>query len=275
MDIGPLSVSNLPAVYFDGIYRVLGCLPSDNNHDFPNFGTVLRGAASFQLKEIDLSWWANRIMDQGQTSGCVGHGCAAGMEIVWRQLGNPPQTFAPFFIYGLVNHGQDQGASISEALVALKQSGAAPLADVPPGQMFQQQFSQQAFNNAKRFRIAQAYKCGSFEEICQAINVGFTVPLGIYVGSNFPQLDSEGVAPLPAGGGGGHCLLGCGLKQSQRYGWVIKVQNSWGQRFGLNGFCYLQKDHFSRMQPDAFAIQATFDDPQDTDNTNDVPVVTG
>jgi hypothetical protein len=92
--------------------------------------------------------------------------------------------------------------------------------------------------------------------------------LGIYVGDNFPNLDANGVAPLPAGGGGGHCLLGCGLKKSSQYGWLIKVQNSWSSEFGMNGYCYIHQGHFRMMQPDAFAIQqvATQDD--------NIPVVT-
>ncbi len=274
--IGPLSISSLPAIKFDGEYRVLGCIPSDNNHDFADFGSQVFGQAQNELREIDLSpTYNNRILNQGSTSACVGHGCASGMELVWKQIGNKAQDFTPFFTYGLINNGRDAGAMISSGLMALKQYGACPNGLLQPGQMYQQQFSQEAFAQAKRFRLSLAYKCGSFDEICQAINLGFCCPLGIMVGDDFSNVDNDGVCPLRTRGGGGHCILGVGLKRHQRYGWLIKIQNSWGTRFGINGHAYLRREHFSQMAPDAFAIQAAFDDPQDTNTEDDVPVVTG
>ena len=274
--IGPLSISSLPAIKFDGEYRVLGCIPSDNNHDFADFGSQLFGQAQHDLREIDLSQtYTIKINDQGSTSSCVGQGCDAGMELVWQQTGNPFRDFDAYFTYGLINGGRDAGAMISSGLMALKKYGAAPKGILSPGQMYQQQFTQQVYNEAARFKLAMAFKCNTFDEICQAINLGFCCPLGIMVGDNFSNVDSEGISPLRTRGGGGHCILGVGLKRHPRYGWLIKTQNSWGTRFGINGFSYLRREHFSQMAPDAFAIQTVFDDPKDTNTEDDVPVVTG
>lgn len=214
----------------------------------------------------DHSYVANNIV----VHNCVGHGTCSGMEMCWLQSGKQLVEFNPFFVYGLINGGRDQGAQISDALLALQQYGICPKGDLPPGVMFQNQFPQQAFTDAKRFRLQQAYHCATFEEICSAISLGFVTPLGIYVGQNFPQVDAEGVAPLPNRGGGGHCILGCGLKKSSRYGWIIKIQNSWGLNFGMSGYCYIRKEHFQSMQPDAFAIQTIMDDPQ-TNDPGDIP----
>lgn len=274
--IGRKSISRLPSIKFDGEYRVLGCLPSDDNHDFPSFGSQVFSQAQFDLREIDLApIYNNRILNQGSTSACVGHGCASGMEMAWKQLGNPAQDFSPFFIYGLINNGRDAGAMISSGLMALKQAGACPAAIMPAGVMFKNQFPAETMTAAMRFRLSMAFKCGSFDEICQAINLGFATPLGIMVGDNFSMVDSNGVCPLRTSGGGGHCILGVGLKKHPTYGWLIKIQNSWGQRFGVNGYGYLRREHFNQMAPDAFAIQAAFDDPQDANPDDDVPVVKG
>src|SRR3989344_3249046 len=167
MNIGPLSISNLPAVKFDGVWRVLGCIRSDDKHDFVNFGDAIKSAATFELREIDLSPFNNRILDQGSTSACVGHGCASGMEIGWCQAGRPVQYFNPFYIYGWINGGRDGGAMISDALMELKTRGVCKAESLPPGVMFSNQFPADAIEEAKRFRIAQAYKCRTFDEICQ------------------------------------------------------------------------------------------------------------
>ena len=196
------------------------------------------------------------------------------MQMCYMQSGRPLVPFNPYFTYGMVNDGQDAGAMISDCLRSLMNDGACPYNDLHRGMMFKNQFPQKAFIDAKRFRLQQAYKCSSFEAICSAISLGFVCPLGIYVGQNFSQLDSEGVAATPSRmDGGGHAILGMGLKKSNRYGWLIKIQNSWGD-FGMNGFAYIHKGHFQKMNPDAFAIQTIMDDPQDNTPTDEVPVVT-
>jgi len=263
MHIGPLSISNLPAVKFDGDWRVLGCLPEtkESLSRFPQFGSSILGAVldPSSWQEIDMSWYAPPILNQQATSSCVGHGTCSGMESCWLQSGKPLVRFNPYFVYGLINGGRDQGAMISDALLALQKHGICQKEALPAGAMFQNQFPPQAFENAKKYKLVQAYHCSTFEEICSAISLGFFCPLGIFVGDNFSQLDNEGVAPLPNRGGGGHCILGVGLKKSSRYGWIIKIQNSWGANWGMKGYGYLQKDHFRSMNPDAFAIQSIVD----------------
>jgi hypothetical protein len=268
--IGKFSTSNLPAVWFDGEYRVLGCIPSPEEEasKFPAWSNVKSAAG---LQEIDLSWYKPPILNQGSTSSCVAHASCSGMEMCWLQSGKPLVEFNPFFVYSWINGGRDAGASVSSALTALQTHGICPKDDVPAGAMFQGQMPAQAIQDAKRFVLQDAYRCTTFDDICQAINVGFVIPLGILVGQNFGQLDSNGVAPLPNGGGGGHCLLGVGLKQSSQYGWLIKIQNSWGSRFGMSGYAYIHQGHFQYMPIDAFAIQTVSDDPQGT--PGDDPVV--
>jgi hypothetical protein len=276
--IGNFSISNLPAVKFDGVYRVLACIPSSEESlaDFPKFSANRGFNAALDpslWKEIDLQWYGNPIWDQLMSSSCVGQSTTAGMQMCYMQSGRSLQEFNPYFVYGLINGGRDAGAMISHALTALKQYGTCLKDDIPRGAMFKNQFPQKAFENAKRFRLSMAFRCDDFEDCCAAITLGFVCPLGILVGDNFPNLDSQAVAPLPRGGGGGHALLGIGLKKSSRYGWLIKLQNSWGRRFGINGYCYIHKGHFQHMRPDAFAIQAIIDDPLDNTPNDEVPIV--
>ena len=265
--IGRYSVSNLPSVWFDGSYRVLGCLPPPLAFYsmFPHFGATIPETS---WVEIDLQHYNIPILDQGMTSSCVGQGCCAGMELSTVQSGRKLTEFNPYFVYGLINNGQDRGASISEAMMALQQKGICLKEDLPSGVMFKNQFPQKAFQNAMDWQLQQCFRCASYNSICSALSQGFCVPLGVMVGANFSQVDGEGVAPLPNGGGGGHCMLGMGLKKSTRYGWLIKIQNSWGTRFGMNGHCYLRKEHFD-SQVDAFAIQVV----EDAHNSPDDPPV--
>jgi hypothetical protein len=267
--------NNLPAVLHDGVWRVLGCIPSseESASAFPWFSENFRSAAPEPLKPIDLGFYKNTIYDQSNTSSCAGHSAASSMGLGFLQSGRPKTDFSPFFVYGLVNGGRDNGAMISDCLKVLMQYGVCKRSTVPSGVMYKNQFTQNMFDEAKRFKLTKAFRCATFEDICAAINLGFPTPLGIYVGNNFANLDSEGVAPLPNFGGGGHAILGCGLKYSDKYGWCIKIQNSWGSNFGMKGFAYIHKGHFSRMNPDAFAVQVILDqDPLDDTPEDEIPV---
>lgn len=269
MFLSHLSISDLPSVEFDGVYRVLGCLPSTEFYGFTNFADTFSTLPQSEWQELDLEGFNLPILDQGATSSCVGHASCSAMEMAWVQSGRKFVDFSPYFIYGQVNGGMDRGARISDALNALKQIGTCKKSEIPNGAMFRYQFPQTAYTSAGNYKIFDAFRCPTFDEICSAISLGFPTVLGIWVGNNFPRLDSEGVAPLPAGGGGGHALLGMGLKKSQKYGWVIKIQNSWGGTFGsamgMKGHCYLRREHFDN-QVDSFAIQVIADvinDPND------------
>lgn len=272
--ISPLSQSNLPAVYHNGVWFVLGYIPStpDKLAAFPTWSDANHTLPQSEWREIDLDIYDLPVKNQGSTSSCVGHGATSGMEMCVRQSGRPQETMSPYFTYAQINGDRDQGAMISDALTSLMKTGACPIGLAPRGAMYKQQFPSSCFEAAKGWRLLKAFRCDSFEEIASAITLGFPVPLGIMVGQNFGQLDSDGVAPLPGGGGGGHCILGVGLKKLRR-GWVIKIHNSWGVSWGMNGRAFITPNHFRYMQPDAFAIQSVSDDPGDNTPDDEVPEV--
>lgn len=273
------SISDLPAIKVDGVYRVLGCKFStpESVTDFPVFGASMANAPldPSQWQEMDLEFYKDTVKDQGMSSACVSFSTTSGMELCILQSGRKLVEFNPYFTYAWINGGRDAGSMISDALKSLMSHGICLKQDLPLKVLFQNNLTQESITNGGRFKLIQAYRCNTFEEICSAITLGFVVPLGIYVDQNFSKLDSEGVSGTPANSrsGGGHAIAGCGLKKSSRYGWLIKIFNSWGNSFGKNGYSYIHKGHFSIMQPDAFAIQSVTDDPLSND-PNNVPIVT-
>jgi C1A family cysteine protease len=266
-------MSDLPSIEFDGIYRVLGCLPNTQKNVYPKLSASFRGAASFPIQEIDFSWFKNRIMNQGATNSCVGHGSIAAMETSYKQAGNVATEFSPYFTYAQINNGYDDGANIIAALKSLENIGAAPLADIPKGAMYKKQMPKQAYEDAARFKLTKAFECESFEDILQALVLGFPVVFGIDVGNNFSSVDANGVPPIRFRSAGGHCMCAVGIKKNPTYGWTIRTQNSWGTNFGINGYCYLTKDHFANNDYGAFAVQSIMDDPLDKDPSDDVPTI--
>jgi len=250
----------------DGTRRVLASLAPR-----PDFGGLPRWASAMPV--IPRSDWVDRdyahynapILDQGQRGSCTGQG---GVSAFWRQwliLGRTPREFSACYIYGNINGGRDAGAIVSDVMTTLMSKGVCLLSEVPEGMIYRRSFPSSADATAQRFRVARAYHCATFDELGSALQRGFMVVFGIMVGGSFGNLDSEGVAPV--GGMGGHCLMACGMKKSSRHGWILHTQNSWGTRWGLNGYCYLTEKHFTSVWGglDAFAIQDIHADPQEPD----------
>lgn len=265
---------SFPSIFFDGYYRVLSHKLSPLDTNIPHFANA-NFSGSQELKEIDMSWQSNRILNQKNTSSCVAHATASGMEILYKQRQNISEQFNPFFMYALINNGSDDGAYISDAMDAAMKFGICETEAMQAEKVvYKNQLTKSAYDNAARFKLEKAYRCTTFDQVCQALNLGFVVNIGILVGNNFTKTDSEGIAPLPNGGGGGHSMLACGLKKHSKYGWLVKLQNSWGENFGLKGYCFVRKEHFdyySRL--DCFAFQGVIEDPKDPIVQDNVPVV--
>lgn len=265
--------SGLPMIEQAGEFRVLGLLPPHKLCALPDWGASRPVLPAGQWQEIDLDGtYGLRVLDQRKQNSCVGHAVCSGMEEAWQSTGQPFQAFSPTFIYGLINGGKDQGAVISDALVAVKTYGICLENEVPHELIYRQQFPASAFATAKRFKLAEAFKCFSYEEICTALSLGRSVVVGVYVGRNFGDLDDEDTVPArPDVVIGGHAILLTGMKNTRKYGLIPRGHNSWSERWGRKGKFNLPKTYIDAMPYiDAFALEIVYDDPQDS--STDVPI---
>jgi hypothetical protein len=253
--------TGLPCVEAAGEPRVLGCLPPERPSDKPKlFATNAVGAPAViprdQWKECDLTagGWGTEIYDQDGQGSCVGHGAAVAFNIAYELSGQPPQRFSPCFLYSLINRGRDQGAIVEDALDALTSVGVCLESTVGPKAIYPRQYdAEKAKAEAARFRVEQAYKLDSFDEIGSAVQRGFAVAFGIEIGNAF-EPGPDGVVPDRRGGGGGHCMCAVGVKQVNGR-WYLLVVNSWSTRWGNKGYCLIPESYFTGYV-DAFAVQA-------------------
>ena len=263
--------NNLPIlVDDDGVHRVLGVLPPhEMTVAIPRFAEVYGVLPASEWRPLSMRHYGVPISDQGSSSACGGFSSSTCLNIAWGASGQLSEMFSPWWLYSLANGGRDEGVILSDIFRAIQSQGAAPSKVVPAGAMFPSQMPNATREVAKKYKFRLTY-CKTWEEICTALTLAKPVVVGILVGRNFGQLDSEGVSPLPDRVIGGHALARDGLRKSSRYGWVLDGPNSWGTRFGVNGYCALHKGHFE-ARVDAFAVEAALDNP-DTDPTDPPPV---
>jgi hypothetical protein len=270
--------SGLPMVEEGGAWRVLGCLPPPLGAS-PQMWEASRGLPPSQFKECNLhtSFPIIKTDDQAQSQSCVGHAIEKIWSYNWLQSGMIPKDFSPTFIYGLINHGVDRGASLTDGMNALKLFGIAESSYVPEGMIFRSQFPSGAVANAKRYKPVETLRITSYDDICSAITLGQPVATGILVGENFGKLDDQGICPVPETPVGGHAIALVGLSYCKKLeDWVVLMHNSWGMSWGLKdetgqgGFAKLCRKHFERYFFDTWAIGGVMSDPDDP--ADDLPV---
>ncbi|MGH8357456.1 MAG: C1 family peptidase [Pseudomonas sp.] len=249
-----------------GHNRYLAAFPTQNRaavglRRFADFRQVVPRSAwkDESLRPLGTTRW-----DQNGHGSCVGHGSGKAFMYAWLQSGQTRQEFSPTFLYGLINRGRDQGAIVGDALVALQKTGIALMSQVPETMIYKSQFPSEALLTAQRFRIdpAQSFDCPSFDEIASAVLSNDPVSFGVEIGDAF-EPDGQGIVPDQRRGGGGHCMCAMGLKQINGK-WYLEVENSWGPRWGQDGFCYLPESYF--QSGDNWSLRAALDDPNDPNN---------
>jgi hypothetical protein len=263
-----------PFIEVDGQKRYLTCLPpSQARFMAPRGGEFSAAHAAIpraQWKEVDnrgkfpADKW---VFDQDGIGSCVGNGATAALMKARALAGMSYLRLAPGCTYAQINGGQDRGAVISDSLVALQQTGTITSATLGSDEkpFYAKQMPAGWRGEAARFRIEEALKCNTFDDMATAIQLGYVVVYGMQVGQSFNSFTPEGVAGSSPGPGN-HCMHADGLHKLPSGQWALDNVNSWGADWGpwKNGRCYLVEKHFQQGdQPDAYAVKTAVEDPLD------------
>lgn len=213
-----------------------------------------------QWKPIDFSHFVPKILDQDGIGACNAFAAVQAMHVIRSQAGLPFVELSAGNLYGRINGGVDRGSTLGDAIQALMDTGVCKASTVPQLQWRRTSWPSSWKEEAKRFRILEAYDCPTFEHIASAILYGFPVDFGIFVGGRFRPDPQTGWLPDYVGGGGGHAMCGVGLAYDDRRGWGIVTANSWGERWGKGGFCIVPESYFRRnVFADAWAVRGVVD----------------
>lgn len=242
----------------------LGCLPRqaavgalfptlDSNPETPLIPRA-------QWASLDFSHFVPKILDQDGIGACNAFAAVQAFHVIRKQAGLPFVELSAGNLYGQINGGVDRGSLLGDAVKALKDTGACKAATIGQLDWRPNRWPRNWQEEAKRFRILEAYDCPSFDHIASAILYGFPVDFGIFVGTRFQPDQRSGWLPDYVGGGGGHAMCGVGLAYDDRRGWGIITANSWGERWGKDGFCIVPESYFRRSAfTDAWAVRGVID----------------
>ena len=243
----------------NGIERKLGLLPLDDATrnlaaSKPSFGDYLaeNNLPLYQeedWEEVDPEFGDEFVLDQHQTSGCVGFSEAAAEMKIRALRGMPFETLSGAFSYSLVNGGRDGGAQIIAARDAAEQHGHALESEFHLPNIYWNQVPPSVRQSALERKSRISYRINSPAEAASAILEGFIVQAGVCVGGNFNSLTREGIAGYTRGYAN-HSIHLFGLKRINGE-WCFKMGNTWSKNWAIRGNCWLHK--YAPIWGDSFA----------------------
>jgi C1A family cysteine protease len=221
-------------------------------------------------KNVDLATYLTPIKDQGQLGSCTAFPIAAVYEFAANQ-NNKPTNVSELFIYYNArvlrgNTEEDSGATLLEAINGVKEKGAC-LTDVYPYDIknFKNVPSDNAFVQAKHQVVEKACRVKIAEkDFKHAIANGYPIIFGLKLFQSFYPKNTSGIIKYPTTKEaintkhGNHAMLIVGYNDDEK---LFKVRNSWGSKFGDNGYCYIPYDYASNPEfcQEAFVITKIVD----------------
>jgi hypothetical protein len=230
-------------IIIGGEARTLGWVPP---HEAVN---LVCGAP---LYDIPKQYWspfelvnATEVKDQGSRGACNGHAAASTLELCyWIGIGTDhPIPLSAWFIYANLCGGWDRGSCIGDALVWLQKNGTCSDNLVQYSTINPRLLTEAAKADAVNHKISQGAALTEWDEICNAVQLRRPVNLSVRATSAWNNVDSNGVPPIANGTGNHAVAVGWGMRFVDG-DWQIKMQNSWGTRWGVNGYCWLTRQHW-------------------------------
>lgn len=195
---------------------------------------------------FDLSQFANQPGDQGQVGSCVTWATGyTGYGVLMNEQKITGGPMAPMFIYAQIAKGNDQGTTAEVALPMEQQQGIDTKSDYTQGDFdFTTQPTDAEKQNAAKFKLSGETNLptkgtDAKNAIEDAISQGLPVPFGFQVHQSFMNMDATTAGNYSYTPGdaqsdpiqGGHEVTIVAYNEQG-----VKVENSWGNSWGAQGY---------------------------------------
>ena len=206
--------------------------------------------------KYDFSSQMPPIHDQGSLGSCTAQAVTISMEYQLKQQDNA-QTLSPLFLYynerklmGTIR--EDSGASLSDGIKAISTWGVcreSMWTYSDDKKKFMVKPPKSAYEDAKNYMGLDGIRTSNVRYTLDAIKSrlakGIPVVFGIYVYPSFESEKTEKTGKVPMPGTkerpiGGHALMFTGYDDETK---EFKFANSWGTKWGDNGYGYLKYDY--------------------------------
>ena len=198
--------------------------------------------------EADLRENFTRIKDQGQLGSCTAFAVVSVYEYFVKREQKKEIDLSELFAYQNARkritdeqQAESEGTSIYDMVKGMGEDGICLEELHPYSTDSSIPASEEAIEDAKSRKITKALNVNCrLEDMKSAISQGYPIIISLRI---FEQLSSStGFVPRPTDeerantDEGNHAMVICGYSDKEK---VFIVRNSWGTRFGDNGYCYI------------------------------------
>ncbi len=215
-------------------------------------------------KDLDLRSSFTDIKSQGQQGSCMAFATTSMLEYMLKSNDDPKPDLSEAFLYYNTrlkdNVNEDKGSRIDYALESLVEYGICT-EDLCPysDKIFNVKPTAEAYEEAKGRKVKKVLKVNTMvEDVKSAIEDGYPVGVSLNLYESFGK-GANGFIATPtaeeiARGKGGedgkyrhgrHAMVVCGYSDKDK---LFVVRNSWGQRFGDGGYCYMSYLYFENKE---------------------------
>ncbi len=212
----------------------------------------------------DLTKYFPTPGNQGNQSSCVGWAIGYGLKTYQEHIergwniNSDDHLFSPAYIYNKLTKTPDGsgGILIMDALNMIRRDGILPLGVFPytdanctkkPPQVDEYKAKPYAISDWRRVNIQDE------TEVKNQIAAGFPVIIGMMIDSVFQRLSGDAIYRQFSGQSlGGHAMMVIGYDDQRN---AFKLFNSWGTRWGNNGYCWIDYNAFRRAVREGYTAQ--------------------
>lgn len=210
---------------------------------------------------IDLSHDFTPIKNQGPVGACTTFAVTAVYEYILKKNDRADHDLSERFLYYNAREADGrldkEGVAISTAIRSIGDNGICSEEKWPFSfDEYNTKPSDEAYQDAVSRKIKKALNIvltdnqdENRDALRSAISEGYPVIISLNLFDAFDHIGSDGMVPVPSPGdlilqrddaesrtSSPHAMVACGYDDKNQ---VFLVRNSWGERFGKNGYCYI------------------------------------
>ncbi|MFT7590324.1 MAG: hypothetical protein ACI9UJ_000234 [bacterium] len=219
---------------------------------------------------VSLEKYCPPRLNQGAQGSCVGWSSSYAARTIQQSVAtgkNPRQVaFSPSSLYNQIKLPNCQGAYIHDAMEVMYKRGVLPFNDFK-----YDQYDCDKTPSSSQMTVASQYKTKGFERlweneggtdilaIKQNIAQGAPVVVGMLVGGSFMNAMQGRKMWKPTSSDrrarsfGGHAMCVMGYDDNMDGG-AFQIMNSWGDRWGDQGFCWIKYTDFEHFTKEAYGL---------------------
>ena len=203
-------------------------------------------AKEVKEKSVNLKEYFTRVKDQGQIGACTVFAISSIYEYILKRFVKEETDLSESFVYYNVRHSngkelEDTGSSFQDVITNIGEQGICTESLHPYSRALSDVPSDDAYIDGQKRRITKALNVKIEErDIKSAIQEGYPVAISLKIYNSFHATSGFVKRPtddeIASADFGYHAMVVVGYSDETKY---FVVRNSWGERFGEKGYCYI------------------------------------